>query len=527
MGDRRLLAIPLSFASQVFSFASRVLLKWAGGLDIGDRVYRKLPVITVLGSCRQDSLYRLFRVSKVRDGLTYPHYANEILQLVRFLKGSIRRFKSPYVFRNISIGQKRISGRAARSSFKSTDVFVLEIASRYEYRHLEEFVHHVAYDNPELLPAELRDEQALQAIDRSKQSFAELREVLDEISLELRGKHLVIVTNIATRSGSERQELNSFLSDYANSQGFGFFDPSVLLREYALEDLCHIEPVISHFTNFGHELVGGRLRSQILEQHQKLLGVSLTLTQKYLPEINGAGHGLGDYLYGALTVFENAHRFGLIPRADFSEHAISDYLVPGARITGGTLRTVFHEDSPKPLTSPGVVFTNKRPKEKITPAALDWLRAEALPPSDELRQEVDKAMLALELRDKDFYSIHVRLEDSAFNLPETIREAAMTALATVSKIKAGLAGRGDIVLFTNSSLLRDLASHDGVKTYHTNAVHLGTSGADPRDVLDTLVEFFLMSKSRHIVQLSRYSWGSGFSEIAGLLGGIGVSKVTI
>jgi hypothetical protein len=520
MGEWRLLASSLSFAS-------RVLLNWVDGINGGDRVKKKLPVVTVLGSCRQDSLYKLFRVSKVRDGLTYPHYANEILQLVKFLKGDIRSFKSPYVFRNDSIGQKTISSRAAQSAYRSTDVFVLEIASRYEYRHWGEFVHHVAYDNPDLLPISLRDEQALQKIDRRKQTFAELSEVLEEISFELLGKTVVIVTNIATRSGSERQDLNTFLSQYAKKMGYGFFDPSILLDEYALEEICVIEPVISHFTNFGHEVVGGRLRSQILEQHEKMLGASLTLTQKYVTEISGPGHGLGDYLYGALTVFENAHRFGLIPRADYSDHVISNYLLAGIETTVDSLKTVFHEDEAQTLASPGVVFTNKRPKEKVSAAALDWLRAEALPPNIELRQAVENAMVALDLKDKDFYSIHVRLEDSAFNEQDTDRESALAALDTVSKIKSELVGRGDVVLFTNSRLLRDLASRGGLKTYDANAVHLGASGTDPGDVLDTLVEFFLMTKSKHIVQMSRYSWGSGFSEIAGLFGGISVSKVTI
>jgi len=142
-------------------FASRVLINWVDRINGGKRIKKQLPFVTVLGSCRQDSLYSLFRVSKVRDGLTYPHYGNEILQLVRYLKGGILSFRSPYVFRNDSIGQKRISDRVARSNYKSTDVFVLEIASRYEYRHLGEFVHHVAFDNPELLPSELRDEEAL------------------------------------------------------------------------------------------------------------------------------------------------------------------------------------------------------------------------------------------------------------------------------------------------------------------------------------------------------------------------------
>jgi hypothetical protein len=44
-------------------------------------------------------------------------------------------------------------------------------------------------------------------------------------------KPLFIVTNIANRPGSERQKLNSFLSDYANGAGFRLFDLTVLMQD--------------------------------------------------------------------------------------------------------------------------------------------------------------------------------------------------------------------------------------------------------------------------------------------------------
>jgi hypothetical protein len=50
---------------------------------------------------------------------------------------------------------------------------------------------------------------------------------------------------------------------------------------------------ISFYKILGHYVVGGRLRSQILEQHQKMLGASLTLTQECVPGIKGRGDYLG------------------------------------------------------------------------------------------------------------------------------------------------------------------------------------------------------------------------------------------
>jgi hypothetical protein len=91
MGEWRLLTGSLYFAS-------RVLINLVDTINGGKRLKKQLPFVTVLGSCRQDSLYGIFRVSKVRDGLTYPHYGNEILQLVRYLKGGILGFRYRYVF---------------------------------------------------------------------------------------------------------------------------------------------------------------------------------------------------------------------------------------------------------------------------------------------------------------------------------------------------------------------------------------------------------------------------------------------
>lgn len=33
------------------------------------------PIITILGSCRQDSLYKKYKITSIKNHLSYPHYS--------------------------------------------------------------------------------------------------------------------------------------------------------------------------------------------------------------------------------------------------------------------------------------------------------------------------------------------------------------------------------------------------------------------------------------------------------------------
>ena len=40
--------------------------------------------ITILGSCRQDSLYKKYRITSIKNNLSYPHYSKEVLQVLNY-----------------------------------------------------------------------------------------------------------------------------------------------------------------------------------------------------------------------------------------------------------------------------------------------------------------------------------------------------------------------------------------------------------------------------------------------------------
>jgi hypothetical protein len=450
---------------------------------------------------------------------------------VRFLKGKLRSFDSPYVFRNDAIGAKRISRSSARRAFKKTKVFVIEIASRWEYLHKGNYIHHVAFDSPEMLPMRIRDSGALSEIVRRKQSFEELEEVLNLLVEELTGKALVFVTNISTRDGSERDELNRFISDFAKQRGLGFYDPSELLARHRLEDICKIEPVISHYTSLGHELVGSKLNVKILEQLAQSLRVEVDLTQTYE---DGDGpeeiHGLGDFIFGCLTVFEHATQNKLIPRVNTSNHPIGGHLKKGVeckqKIESPVVRS-YHGESNKLFRDAGPVFTNKRPKIAPSAAALDWLKTEALPLGQDVISSAQESLRTLGLKEKGFLGIHVRLGDQGLMEKGTDRELVHKAFKLVSRISSNFLPLSDVLLFSDSGPLIEMCSRTSIKVLPSKPVHLGKRGNGPREVESTLVEFLLLSKARHIVQISTYAWGSGFSEAAGIFGGVGLSRVAI
>ena len=44
----------------------------------------KHPIITILGSCRQDSLYKKYKITSIKNNLSYPHYTKEVLQVIKY-----------------------------------------------------------------------------------------------------------------------------------------------------------------------------------------------------------------------------------------------------------------------------------------------------------------------------------------------------------------------------------------------------------------------------------------------------------
>ena len=48
-----------------------------------------MSLITILGSCRQESLYKNYNITSIQKNISYPHYTKEIIQAIEYCKGII------------------------------------------------------------------------------------------------------------------------------------------------------------------------------------------------------------------------------------------------------------------------------------------------------------------------------------------------------------------------------------------------------------------------------------------------------
>ena len=488
--------------------------------DIKFKFHPNSPVVTILGSCRQDSLYKKFQVTAIRDGLTYPHYANEVLQLVRYCTSKTEiEFSSPYVFRNDCIGAKKISHKKAYKDFKKTDIFVIEISSLLEYSHNGHFIHHEAFDRPESLKkiGLSSIEFDHKEIRVTRQRLSDLEPLLSEIVRLIGNTRIVFVSNLSNRTSGGRAELNAFVKQFSEANNCAYFDPSELLIHYKLEDICKTEPVISHFTERGHELVGIRLSTIINRTYLQNAKSKKLLIQKYraFPR-NEEIHGLGDFLYGCLKILEVTKSKNLIPVIDFSTHPMSKFL-PNKQSTSEDVTTIFHTQSDKPLQKGGVFFTNLRPEKNPSKEALQFLLSEVLTPDLDFREALQLKMREQNLRKGQYVVFHVRVGDKSFE-DGILDEKLLTDVVTfISKSILNYGEEFNSLVISDSKELVDALKIAKIQTGSITSTHFGDSRGSNESIRETLIDFFLLLGAQKIVQISSYSWGSSFSDIPSML----------
>ena len=220
--------------------------------------------VSIFGSCRQDSIIKNFKVTQIRDGLTYPHYTKEVIQAINYIKskGTVRP-KNLAVFRNTQLGKKILSIKSLHKQFEKTDMFVVEIASRISYEFEGDYYHHEIHDNPKL-NSDLSFNEL--SIEKRIQTDYEIQEDMKTIKNLLAPKPVLFVTHFCSYNSGQRAELRDLIVSEAGKLGLRVFDPSNLMNNYSLSSLTINEPVVNHFSKFAHEILAGRYQLIILEE---------------------------------------------------------------------------------------------------------------------------------------------------------------------------------------------------------------------------------------------------------------------
>lgn len=210
--------------------------------------------ITLLGSCRLDSLYKEknYIVSSIKQEISFPHYTKDILEVIKFCKyGHLTPEQTLYTFMTAIQSKKPILfTESLKNDFESSDIFFVEIASKLVYQYKNIFVHHIVTQPNYGIT--IRDK-----VVQRKQDKDEIEEDLISIKKELNNK-MIVVCHLVTYERGERYILSQWLEELCLKYNILFINPIRELKSVGcdLEKVLEKgEPVISHYTEYGHKMI--------------------------------------------------------------------------------------------------------------------------------------------------------------------------------------------------------------------------------------------------------------------------------
>jgi hypothetical protein len=495
---------------------------------------RRGPVVTVFGSCRQDSVQYNFPVTPIRDGLTYPHFTGEVLQAIAFCSRPFGRRPPALAFRNGQLGKRVIPRLLAYISFLRTDVFVVEIASALSYEFGEWVYHHEIYDNRKSVLARHRgaiDSDLLEGLEPVAMEWDQIRRDLERIVRLLGPKRVVFVTHFATRSEGKRFELAAAVEQFLATIGVSVINPSDLLERWTADELFVREPVLSHYTPLGHSIIGGIYRDAIITQFSAARAKPLPALVQVVdnsPEkvARHTFHGWGDIVLGAAYVFDEARRQGRLASVDWSWFSAAGWLdlssgVANARgydqsSAENEVVYLFHDSAAREFRRRSRVFTNRRPDFPLDGAARDFLKRSGVRPGSDLGVLIKEFLDANLLVPGQFAVLHFRLGDGSHERTDASELLVTTLRACLGEVRDSHNETLPVVVMSDHPSGTASLGTDKIIYSPSKRGHLGLSG-DSDAARDGLADFFLMGLASKIYSASTYSWGSGFSLAASQL----------
>ena len=208
--------------------------------------------ITVLGSCRQYSLRNIYNVTSIQEAISYPHYTKEILEVINFCKfGTLKPEETLYVLRTAILNNKPIYfNEILKEEFESSDIFILEIASKKKYKYNNKYVHHITTEvaHNKFIKDEIKNN--IEIIEQDKNEVEE-----DIINIKnLLNKPLIIISHLVTKNIGERYNLKCWLEEICTKHNIIFIDPirELQQRGHNIAELFNKENVMAHYNDLGH-----------------------------------------------------------------------------------------------------------------------------------------------------------------------------------------------------------------------------------------------------------------------------------
>ena len=279
--------------------------------------------ISIFGSCRQDSLYTLYDITNIKNNLSYPHYTKEILQCIQYCKNTsaIPTHLTRYLFRSGILNKSVLRQEDYKQAFDTTDLFVVEIASRKKYKYKSYYAHHILIeekygfsDRESIIEEDSTDEEI-------ERDILLMRELFN-------GKPFIIIGHICTRKTGKRYELVQSLRNICFTHSIPFFDPQEHLIDY--DSILVKEDIIAHYTHEGHKTIG-KLYKTFIDRVVQLPLPSIQILTVYnsaYPKYRCGSKEDGGYVIADLQGYDALLACGINDDIRFEIEFLKKYPIP-------------------------------------------------------------------------------------------------------------------------------------------------------------------------------------------------------
>ena len=252
---------------------------------------------------------------------------------------------------------------------------------------------------------------------------------------------------------------------------------------------------------------------------------------------NAVGGGIGDFIRGSFFLLQFCINNNLRFDVDYQNHPVAKYLykkydkveepinykdIEYYFPDNTTTTEFFYNNFINHLESIQknkriCLFSNNIPMYKINIFEKQFIKDKFLP-NEELIQIINNKMLQLELIEKKFITIHIRVSDSVFNNDDIIDNNILLKLIQFIKNVNIQCFSKKKLLLTNSNNLKKILkkNFNDLIIDINNITHLAFSNND-LSIRDTLCDMFMISQSEQVFSISSYGHGTGFSKYISLL----------
>jgi hypothetical protein len=173
------------------------------------------------------------------------------------------------------------------------------------------------------------------------------------------------------------------------------------------------------------------------------------------------------------------------------------------------------------------IFLNMNIPSDIDDNMRQYIIENALSPRLHFQEDIKSLKIKLNVEDKKYNIVHIRTGDKylLLNIEDNYEIECIITIILRKLISININIHNTIFISDNNKL-SELFSILKLKSTTFKKVHTGKSTSS-EGIHDTMLDFFLMSTAKEIIQFSFYNWGSNFSNIISNLYKVPIQKFNL